>query len=108
LRNKWMRSSAGIPGSTSRYARNTKCGSGSVPVRDDFAVNGRHGRQFWAHAQSGPNGLLLVRQARHQPLIGNNPDLPGCGAVFPGSGPGWLPAFQVAMCRPRSEISPRS
>jgi hypothetical protein len=52
--------------------------------------------------------VLLVRQARRQPLIGNNPDLPGCGAVFPGSGPGWPPAFQVAMRRPRSEISPRS
>ncbi len=41
-------------------AINTKCGSGPVPVRDDFAVNGRHGRQFWVHAQSGPNGLSYL------------------------------------------------
>lgn len=39
---------------------NARIGSGPAPVRDDFAVNGRHGRQFWVHAQSGPNGLSYL------------------------------------------------
>jgi hypothetical protein len=41
-------------------AINAKCGSGSVSRPYDFAVNRRHGRQFWVHAQSGPNGLSYL------------------------------------------------
>lgn len=77
----------GYTGSYFPLAINTKCGSGSVPVPWRFRRE-RAPRQavLDSPAVRFERAVLQVLQARHQPLIGNSPDLPGCAV--------WLPAFQ--------------